>query len=921
MGRNEECASMPEPGAEQPAGLVERAAQWHRLTGLLEAGGGRVVRLTGPVATGKTELLTALGEAVTGYRRCAASCSRAERALPFGVVHQLFHGLDLPASTADRLKRILEIGAGETDAREAARVRHSLCRVLLEQGPVLVTVDDVQHADAESVHWLCYLLRRLHTADILLVLTEVDSPRAGYSPLHEELARQGAEHLELRPLSEDGVAALAAEQLGGRRARRLAPKLYPITGGSPLLVRAVLADLPEQPGEVVPGRCFRQGLLSSLHRCEPEVLAVARSLAVLGDAASPAMIADLGGLGEAAVTASIDLLNAAELLEHGQFRHPEARAAVLGDMSAADRRSRSLAAARLRHDQGAPAGEVAPFLLDAEDAHSPWTVPVLVEAAEQALRDERITDAVRLLDLAHRVCPGLAERAAIAARLARAEWRVNPSAAARRLPPLVTSVDRLAEPDVLALVRQLLWDGQFTEAKRALEAVEKLARPVARTNPGEDARAMELWLACSHPALASRGQVPPDAARRSLDLTTGPALKATAALAGVLTHGPGEQVVTDAEQVLEAARPSDGVSWGPETALTALLALVYADRLEVAQTACERLLPEAATPVSQALYAAARAEIAVRRGELPVAVEQAQTALDLLPPTGWGVGAGLPLGALITALTRMGRHTEAAKRLEQSVPEAMFQSRHGLHYLAARGTHYLATSRHYAALADFLACGELMTSWGLDMPGLVPWRTSAAEAWLRHGNRDEARRLINEQLAKLGPGGSRTRGTALRLLAATSQPHTRPQLLADAVSILEEHGDQYELALALADLSRTHQALREHRRAWTIARRAWHVANACDAAELCEELLPSRSKPEVARRKTPAANGIDALTDAERRVAALAAVGYTNREIANKLFITPSTIEQHLTRVYRKLNVKYRKDLPADLLTDLAGTA
>ena len=56
-------------------------------------------------------------------------------------------------------------------------------------------------------------------------------------------------------------------------------------------------------------------------------------------------------------------------------------------------------------------------------------------------------------------------------------------------------------------------------------------------------------------------------------------------------------------------------------------------------------------------------------------------------------------------------------------------------------------------------------------------------------------------------------------------------------------------------------------------------------------------------------------------MAALAAVGYTNREIASKLYITPSTIEQHLTRVYRKLNVKYRKDLPADLHSYLPSTA
>ncbi|MBP5941840.1 helix-turn-helix transcriptional regulator [Streptomyces sp. LBUM 1476] len=50
------------------------------------------------------------------------------------------------------------------------------------------------------------------------------------------------------------------------------------------------------------------------------------------------------------------------------------------------------------------------------------------------------------------------------------------------------------------------------------------------------------------------------------------------------------------------------------------------------------------------------------------------------------------------------------------------------------------------------------------------------------------------------------------------------------------------------------------------------------------------------------------LTSAERRVAELAADGYTNREISRKLYVTISTVEQHLTRIYRKLNVK-RLDL------------
>nr|AGS49769.1 hypothetical protein [uncultured bacterium esnapd15] len=51
------------------------------------------------------------------------------------------------------------------------------------------------------------------------------------------------------------------------------------------------------------------------------------------------------------------------------------------------------------------------------------------------------------------------------------------------------------------------------------------------------------------------------------------------------------------------------------------------------------------------------------------------------------------------------------------------------------------------------------------------------------------------------------------------------------------------------------------------------------------------------------------LTDAEQRVATLAAAGNTNRQIADSLFITVSTVEQHLTKIYRKLNVRSRSGL------------
>ncbi|NEA01688.1 helix-turn-helix transcriptional regulator, partial [Streptomyces sp. SID10116] len=55
------------------------------------------------------------------------------------------------------------------------------------------------------------------------------------------------------------------------------------------------------------------------------------------------------------------------------------------------------------------------------------------------------------------------------------------------------------------------------------------------------------------------------------------------------------------------------------------------------------------------------------------------------------------------------------------------------------------------------------------------------------------------------------------------------------------------------------------------------------------------------------------LSNAELRVATLAVRGHTNRQIADKLCITISTVEQHLTRAYRKLAVQRRADLAAKI--------
>ena len=56
-------------------------------------------------------------------------------------------------------------------------------------------------------------------------------------------------------------------------------------------------------------------------------------------------------------------------------------------------------------------------------------------------------------------------------------------------------------------------------------------------------------------------------------------------------------------------------------------------------------------------------------------------------------------------------------------------------------------------------------------------------------------------------------------------------------------------------------------------------------------------------------SGVESLTPSERRVAQMAAEGPTNREIAQALFVTPKTVEIHLSSVYRKLGVSSRAEL------------
>src|SRR5205814_6315622 len=86
----------------------------------------------------------------------------------------------------------------------------------------------------------------------------------------------------------------------------------------------------------------------------------------------------------------------------------------------------------------------------------------------------------------------------------------------------------------------------------------------------------------------------------------------------------------------------------------------------------------------------------------------------------------------------------------------------------------------------------------------------------------------------------------------------------------------------------------------------------CGARALVEfankELAATGAHP-----RTILLSGVDALTASERRVAQMATQDLSNKEIAQALFVTVNTVEQHLSRVYRKLDINSRRQLAAAL--------
>ena len=926
--------------------LVERHKELALLQGKFEEaihGSGRVVMITGMVASGKTELLdTFASRAVsTGAMFLGAAGSHTEQDLPLSVFGQLFSSAGVDPAVIDRImaggQRVPDGPRGEAPTeRTLVEVLRAVCATVLElarQQPVMIGIDDTHLCDPLSRKSILYLVRRMRTARLFLVLNEVMSPHPADPMFHAELMSQPhCSRLSLSPLSRRGVAQLLQGHVGADLADQLAAETHEVTGGNPLLVHAVGMDQSAAvedagrglPDELVVGQAFNQAVVNYLYRCRPEHRMVARAVAVLGAAATPALISRLMGLDASSAERSLTALRLGGMVDGntGALRHPNARQAILGDVHSEENSDLHRRAAALLHADSAPAMVVAQHLVTADVFSFDWASSVLRTAGEDALEIGDSAFAAECLKLAHQRCSDETERARIKAVLARAEWREDPLVATRHFDEISEAIrlGRLTGRQALMTIRWIFWYGR---TEQAVEALQRITEDSDGTDPelAADLRFTRQWATYLYPPLQLEQLAAHGPGPEAPGGPCCPELQAAAVLYAVLRRGVTEATVVRVEQVLQRTVLDDATL---EPLVTAIVALIYSDELDKASLWYTRLSAQAAArqaPTWQAILSALQAAVALRRGELGAAMKAVRVAFGHVPPTGWGIALGLPLSTMLMAATAAGDYDEAARQLDQPIPESMFQSTFGLPYLHARGTFYLVTDRPHAALEDFQACGDLMAAWGIDGPTLVPWRTEAAQALLRLGRRESARNLVEEQLRMLGRERSRARGITLRIHAATLTGPERLTVVTEAVDILQSRGEQLELARALADLSRIQREMGLLYESRETVGRAWRVARECQAETLCSSLLPALTEGDHQSGACPMEaagplgeddQGEDdpwGLSDAERRVAALAAQGRTNREIAQALFVTVSTVEQHLTRVYRKLKVRRRTDL------------
>ncbi len=933
--------------------LVERERELGIIDSALSAvdeGEGAFLSFEGEPGIGKSALLREL-IARSGDRRVRVLSARAtpiEQDVPFGVALQLFAPALEDATDAER-ERLLSgpaalasslLSGGDAEGAGSLQGLRWLVMRLARPRRLVIAVDDVQWSDTPSLRLLHALAPGLDELPLVVAVTH--RPDAGADPDGLAAGLAGLPGVRVvRParLSEDASTSVVRAVME-RAERGFCEACARASGGNPYLLRELLASLrdaghaglaaeAQNVPDVVPHTVAATALVR-IARLGDRALHLAQATAVLGDGAPLGLAADLAAqaAGEHADTAheaaaeTADALAAIGVLAPGlplRFAHPLLGAAVHGDMPPVARQLAHALAALALARTGAPATAVAAHILLGPRPFDDGAIVALLAAGHEALaRDDPLAAERLLASLLEQPLSAEAHRAAETG-LALAEAAAGRSTALARLQRAV-----LDERDPAARARPLRAMCRVHFARGELTAAAACARE-AYTVLGPDHPLSDTLLAERFAISAFQPEaVEPDVVRLRMQMLeralAGELPEHPATLAHFVTYNAirGRPAAAVARLWDAAFGPAARVApeWDGLTLVFLASAAVYtedAPRAERALAEVERLAIArgAALVWSQARHW--RAELRLRQGRLDEAVADAQDALDL-PHDGWSLVASRTAGLLVRGHVARG-DLVAAQRAAQAVTDAQTRETtfFGLFGQAAVGELLLAEGRPGEALEALAAAGEGIAARNISNAAVLPWRPQAVVAAMATGDHERAAALASDELEEARRIGLPGRiGAAFRAQAlATVDVEQRTALLVEAIAALEPAIDRLELAGALADLG----ALYARRGRPSDAReplvRAGELARACGAASLAARAEAALAASGARTRRTA---DRDELTATERQIAQLAAEGMTNRQIAGRLFVTPKTVEWHLTNAYAKLGVKSRREL-ADALS------
>lgn len=912
-----------------------------------KASEAQLVVIEGPAGIGKSRLLLEAREMAeqAGFVNVVSRGNEFEREYAFGVVRQMIasalraQGENLVGPEAAVAREMLQelTGGGGSEGESTTftifeNLYWSTVRAA-ESTPVMICVDDLQWCDRQSVDYVTYLTRRIEGLPIIVIVSVRPTEVGAAAPsIREILSDPKRVTVKPRPLGVAGIADLAAQRLGATPSESFTNELEVITGGNPLLLDELLKELVAE--KVVPDdtslgllreigpRAASRSVLLRLARLQPNCATVVRALAVLGNQISAETLAGFTELPENEVAAALADLSRAEILRPEEpiaFVHPLVREAIYRDIPPGERELMHIHAAKQLSELNAPLERVAAQLVHVRPRGDDWVVAKLRAAGAEAMETGAMSSTVVYLKRALEEPPAAELKGEILRDLGFAQALSSDIEGADSLLKAHELIEDPIQRAFIASIniRLLGFASRNREALQLADAA--LAELEAADDPQvqplrERIEASRYSIATINPNVLEWSALDPliNDTRVRGENVEGRMMDGTAAYAKMMAGRPAEEFVAMA---IKAVENEDLFRFdnGGFSLVGVLVALTVADdprAIEVADRSLEyasRGGPVYAPAVARGFKGMALAW----RGDLQGAYENIELAREDIELFDLRLGHIQAAAMLCNTGVESGELARAERDLARGegyvrddVQSALFQG--------AKLALQVEQGKNREALATCDLLTDLLAPEQMRNPGWLPWRSLKAEALDGLSRTDEAIELVEEELefARI-VGAPRALGRSLRVLGQMKRKKGM-ELIEESIAVLADSPARLEYGWSLAALG---TALRHDRRT-TEAReplsQALGIAQRASAIGLERHVREELAAAGTAPRATDF-QGMDALTPSEKRVAGLAVEGMTNREIAQSLFVTPKTVEVHLTNAYRKLGVRSRRELAGAL--------